>query len=74
MPSNRQRGGRVHAHDRVTDDTTPIIGADLELPADHDDLVNETLTHDMDTKIICRCYYQSIKRTYDATNIRMKRF
>ena len=39
MLSNNRRQGRVHAHDH-----------DLVLPADHDDLVNEILSHDMAMK------------------------
>ena len=39
MLSNNRRQGRLHAHDH-----------DLVLPADHDDLVNETLSHDMAMK------------------------
>ena len=46
MPTGRRpdgrRGGRIHVHNRNTDDTTPTIGADLALQDEHTCAITET--------------------------------
>ena len=59
MPATRGRGGtgRLHPHQRDTDDGVPIIGAEFELPVDHQEMYEETLQHDM--KDNCRRDYRN---------------
>ena len=40
-------GGRIHVHQRITDDATPIIGADLDL-GDYKQVTHETFSRQLD--------------------------
>ena len=40
-------GGRIHVHQRITDDATPIIGADLDL-GDYKQVMHETFSRQLD--------------------------
>ena len=40
-------GGRIHVHRRITDDATPIIGADLDL-GDYKQVTHETFSRQLD--------------------------
>ncbi|KAL9181723.1 hypothetical protein ACHAXT_012066 [Thalassiosira profunda] len=59
MPRNtrRQGGGRILPHQRDTDDTTPVLGANIELRAEHRDAIVTTEGKSMEDK--CRRDYRN---------------
>ena len=42
-------GGRIHVHQRITDDATPIIGADLDL-GDYKQVTHQTFSKQLDIR------------------------
>ena len=61
MPTGRrpdgQSGGRIHVHSRNTDDTTPIIGADLAIQEAHTSAI--TMTQDLSMTNKCQVEYRN---------------
>ena len=54
--AERQRG-RIHPHQRNTDDAGDLLGANLELPEDFKAKFQETIKHDITDK--CRADYRN---------------
>ena len=46
MPNTNRRGGRILAHERLTNDDQAILGADLHIQNYNED-VHQTLTHEI---------------------------
>ena len=57
MPAEDRTRGRIHPHQRNTDDAGDIVGANLELPEDFKAKFQETIKHDITDK--CRADYRN---------------
>ena len=55
--ANRRNGGRIHVHQRETDDTVTTVGADLAMPTNLKTKYNETASLSMTDA--CRMDYRS---------------
>ena len=63
--ATRRSGGRIHPHQRDTDDQAPVLGSGILMPDNYQEQYNETVQLSMDNKAL-RDYRCRIKRICDS--------